>query len=446
MEKESKAFKSLWWGIWLVFLATPLLEHVTALGFLIAVISFIIILCGPHRKILKPHLSTSLEIPLALLFIAAIISFFPAFNKASALEAIIVLIIAYSLFYLIAVYLSYRPDRVKKIADLILFTFSVVVIFGLLQYIKNILPDTSYLKEILSLLPYKPDKHFMVFDGPDGTLIYKARLTSIFLFPNSFASFLVLGLPVFFGILLAAKNKLPLKIPLFIIGFMGIFCLFQTYSRTAWVVIVFSLLFMFFLAFNKKYRIIMVILISGALILTSIYLFFNFEKVKPYIFRPFSDNSRIVIWTNSVDMFLDHPLTGIGIANFYYVYPDYLSKEEEGPNIENRPWHAHNIVLNLAVEIGILGLIAFLWFIGKIVYRLYTCRGRIINRKWLSCGIISALTGFFCYNLIDFVLDNIKSALYFFVILGFAWGVIALVNKDDDSSSEDVTEGDVKND
>jgi len=85
LEKENRLFKIFWCGIWLIFLATPLLEHITALGFLIALTSFIVILCTSVRTILRPYLSTSLEFPLILLFVAAIISFFPAGNKASAL-------------------------------------------------------------------------------------------------------------------------------------------------------------------------------------------------------------------------------------------------------------------------------------------------------------------------------------------------------------------------
>jgi len=339
--------------------------------------------------------------------------------------------IAYSLFYLIAIYLNYRPDRVEKVATLVLFTFSIVVIMGVLQYIKNILPDTSDLKSVLSLLPYKPDKHFMVFEQPDGSLIYRARLTSIFLFPNSLASFLVLGLPIYFSILAVRRDNLILKAFLILIGFMGIFCLFQTYSRTAWVGIAFSMFLFFFLLARRKLRIIMVIFLVMIMIFLSIFLALNLEGVKPYIFRPFSDNSRLIIWTNALEMFLDHPVTGIGIANFHYVYPDYLSPEEEGPHVESRPWHAHNIVLNLAVEIGILGLASFLWFIGKIIYRLYTSAAGRKNKSLLACGVIAALTGFLGYNMVDFVLDNIKSGLYFFVILGFSWGVIAMIKKED---------------
>jgi len=64
---------------------------------------------------------------------------------------------------------------------------------------------------------------------------------------------------------------------------------------------------------------------------------------------------RTVIWSTSFRIFLDHPIAGIGFGSFNQFYELYLKVPSHIFG------HAHNDLLNVAVNAGIIGLIPFVW-------------------------------------------------------------------------------------
>jgi len=75
-----------------------------------------------------------------------------------------------------------------------------------------------------------------------------------------------------------------------------------------------------------------------------------------------ADRERVVLLQAAWDMFLDHPLLGVGPGNYQWHIPEYT---------DYRPaWRhefPHNVVLHIAAETGIIGLCAFLWWIGAVL-------------------------------------------------------------------------------
>lgn len=68
---------------------------------------------------------------------------------------------------------------------------------------------------------------------------------------------------------------------------------------------------------------------------------------------------RVRIWESGWQMFLDHPLTGVGIGDFNMADGSYYWKHH---------WmDAHNIVIKAIGELGIVGTIAFLLFVVCLV-------------------------------------------------------------------------------
>ena len=64
---------------------------------------------------------------------------------------------------------------------------------------------------------------------------------------------------------------------------------------------------------------------------------------------------RMAHWQAGWQMFLDHPVLGVGPGNYPAVYEDY-----ELPGWREPLGHAHNYYLNMAAEAGLLGLAALL--------------------------------------------------------------------------------------
>ncbi|MEQ8224077.1 MAG: O-antigen ligase family protein [Candidatus Eremiobacterota bacterium] len=388
-------------GIFMMFLFTPSADHLTALGLLLSLISFLIL----FRRSLKNDVRTPFGLPVIILLLAGLISISASINRNASLNALLCVIIAIIMFYLIVIYMRFKPEHCKIILSLVIISFSIIIIAGLLQFIFN--KYSTWMDVTLS----------------NGTVEHRGRLNSFFIFPNSFSASIVLVLPLIFSAIFLKNLNLFYKILLFILFATGIFCLISTYSRAGWIGFAVAAVVIIYLLGQKK-RFILIPLIVFILISVSLLLCIHKETLKSYVFHNYSDKSRQFIFVKSLKMLKEHPLTGIGIGNFHYVYPLYmLPGEETLPEDVSRPWHAHNLFLNMAVEMGLPGLIAFLWFILSVFRQICLSIAGDMDYKEILYGIIAGLTGFLIFNQIDFVMGDVKSGIYFFIILAFGAGL-----------------------
>ncbi len=110
---------------------------------------------------------------------------------------------------------------------------------------------------------------------------------------------------------------------------------------------------------------------------------------------------RILIWKDSLRMFLDHPLTGIGLGTYDEVaYSQYGAPygQDSDTRFYRGGWHAHNVFLHILAETGALGFLAWL-------YLLYTYF-MFLEGSWKEniSGERQSLAGAFFVSLLSFVL------------------------------------------
>ncbi|MBV9357505.1 MAG: O-antigen ligase family protein [Chloroflexi bacterium] len=126
---------------------------------------------------------------------------------------------------------------------------------------------------------------------------------------------------------------------------------------------------------------------------------------------------RLELWSSTVEMLRDHPLLGVGLDNFAYLYQQvYL---HEGAAAEPNLSHPHNWLLHVWVELGVLGLIAFVWLVVIFARR---ARRALHARPapWLVAGGLGAMTDMLVHGLVD--------NSYFLVDLAFVfWLILATV-------------------
>jgi O-antigen ligase len=110
---------------------------------------------------------------------------------------------------------------------------------------------------------------------------------------------------------------------------------------------------------------------------------------------------RLAHWEAAQRMFERSPWIGVGAGNYAAVYP-----EVRLPEWEEALGHAHNVVLNVLGETGILGLAAFalLWVVTTVwVVRRLLASGRQ-GRRWevaLQAGVLGVLVHLALHNLVD---------------------------------------------
>lgn len=125
-----------------------------------------------------------------------------------------------------------------------------------------------------------------------------------------------------------------------------------------------------------------------------------------------SKQGRRYVWPMALEGFKDRPILGWGQGNFSYVFAKHYD-----PRMYNQePWfdHAHNIVLDMMVSGGVLGLTAYLSIFVAFLVLLYKNQTLSVTDKSIIFGLSAA---YFFQNL--FVFDNLVSSIYFFAILAF---------------------------
>jgi O-antigen ligase len=127
---------------------------------------------------------------------------------------------------------------------------------------------------------------------------------------------------------------------------------------------------------------------------------------------------RLDLWQSSVQMVRDHPLLGVGLDNFVYLYQQrYL---REGAAAEPSLSHPHNWLLNFWLSLGLLGLVAFVWLLVGFLREALRSLGEP-DRRWIVAGALGAMADLLVHGFID--------NSYFLVDLAFVfWLCLALVD------------------
>jgi O-antigen ligase len=141
-------------------------------------------------------------------------------------------------------------------------------------------------------------------------------------------------------------------------------------------------------------------------------------------FKTFSGQIRKVGFEESWKMLKDGRLiTGAGLANFqtaiapyhaegFFIKnddPDWLKKIRASADYRKQMWqpleiylYPHNLVLNFWSELGLAGLLLFIWIIGKYFYfgiKNYLSAGK--NYKYINIGLICAMIAVIVHGFVD---------------------------------------------
>ncbi len=101
---------------------------------------------------------------------------------------------------------------------------------------------------------------------------------------------------------------------------------------------------------------------------------------------------RLVIWKDSARYFAHHPWVGTGIGTFRDHYPEFKTMEE----LRLAPY-AHSEILNLACEIGVLGMALLLWVLWPILRLLFNADAWSEPWAWVLAAL--SIQSLFDFNL-----------------------------------------------
>ncbi len=128
---------------------------------------------------------------------------------------------------------------------------------------------------------------------------------------------------------------------------------------------------------------------------------------------------RLDIWSRALAMLADMPLTGIGLDSYVILQSQFYPGHLLGPEI-----HAHNLALQLGLDLGVAGLLGFVWLLVALAAVTLKAlrRSPQPEERALLAGAAAGVAAMLGAGLIDSVW-TLKPALLFWLLLGT--GIVA---------------------
>ncbi len=212
---------------------------------------------------------------------------------------------------------------------------------------------------------------------------------------NTTGQYLAMVLPLMMAVLAYVRFNAARRLALLTATGLTVAALLFTWSRGLWIAVAAAALL--FMILTRRWQFPAAIAVAVAAI--SFGTLFNpalAERVHTLV-APLRDSSvqtRYQTWEGGVRMFRDHPWLGVGVRSF--------GLEEHKKRYQIPPYgtHGHNLLVNTAAEMGIVGVAAVTGWLAAYGYALAGLRRRIESAwghaLWLAslgCGISFLIGG-----------------------------------------------------
>src|SRR5205814_1017845 len=125
--------------------------------------------------------------------------------------------------------------------------------------------------------------------------------------------------------------------------------------------------------------------------------------------------SRLELWPRALQMIHDTPYTGVGLN----LFPQIMNRFYPGFVLGPQP-HAHNLLLQTGVDLGIAGLVALVWLIWAFLAGLGRAYSQTGDRwtKAMALAMTAGMVSFLCFGTIDTVTLGAKPGIGLWIMLG----------------------------
>lgn len=265
-----------------------------------------------------------------------------------------------------------------------------------------------------------------LIDNPTWAAAETRRVVSFFGYPNAVGLYLGPIVLIMTGWLWNEMEKIKKIINwknafIFLVIVFSLLSIYFAKSKGAALGVAAGLIIFGFLA-GKKIKWITII---GVLIMTlglSIYQPARQKALDTMQFKTLSGQIRKVGWEETKEMLKDKRIiSGAGLANFqnaiapyhaegFFIKnddPDWLKKIRASAEYRKKMWqpleiylYPHNIILNFWSELGLAGLILFIWVIGKYFYLGFS-NLKFPAERFFNIGLICAMVAIVVHGIVD---------------------------------------------
>lgn len=372
-------------SIYLVAFYLPISKAIIEIASTLAIVCYIIKKLVQWEDFSRSTINYAIFAYLTICFI----SVFTGTNFGTSSKTFVGKTLQDTLFFFVVADSLNSERRIKNFLLIFFFSSLILGIDGIYQYFTH--------KDFIRQRPY--------YGLP--------RIHTTFPTSNDFGCYLITVMPfVLIGSFIKPLFKLArlLFTGLLILLFI---CLMLTVSRGAWLAFLSAMLFMSI--WIRPLGIILILL--GLFIMVTHRFYYPMLKERLSNFFIFADHSTIdrkVIWQTAWKMFMSRPWIGLGIGTFMFNFKKFIKDYPYGVP------YAHNCYLQMAAEIGIIGLASFLLILIVFFYQgIRTIVTKQRSFAWfvlLAC--LTAVLGYSVQMGVDTIFYSLDLGILFWMILG----------------------------
>jgi len=274
------------------------------------------------------------------------------------------------------------------------------------------------------------DAAFQWIYGKDFIRGYKIeRLNACFSSANGLAGYIITVIPLLLCVAFTGfkKKQFMIKFGSVILYLAGMVLLGKTLSRGGWIGYLASSVFLVFIAgimVSKRIKTTRW-LVFLTILCTSILLVATGISIKPVKDRLMSirtgitaSTSRLTLWKEAISIIEDFPVLGTGPNTYTSLISRYSASKITGS-------YPHNSYLHMAAEVGIAGLISFLWILWRFFYNGLRSFERHMphnreerNRQIVLLGIMTGVSATLVHSFFDTNFFALQFAVLFWAMLG----------------------------
>jgi hypothetical protein len=126
---------------------------------------------------------------------------------------------------------------------------------------------------------------------------------------------------------------------------------------------------------------------------------------------------RLDLWGAAMQLFVSHPLLGVGPENFRHLYGAELGLAAWDERVQ-----ANNVYLEVLADLGAFGFVAFAWVaVAPLIVAARAMRSALArDSRFLLIGVVLSVGAFLSHGFLDSFLAFTPTALLFWMLLGLA--------------------------
>lgn len=358
------------------------------------------------RDLTSNAIKSKLSIVIGLFISWAALSSLYAINPTEVFVRIISFVNFYLLFINLSTIFKFNKFSYNNIALFMSFIFFVQLFISYIFYFR-----------ILEFRPYTFEENVL--------------LIGIFNNRNITSALYLLQMP--FVIYLTVRSKSVLiKTISYVLSFAGAYMIFLLSSRTAYVIIFLITIYylLVFLLTNKNIKLIFKSyfgVFTGIFLAAFLWTTFSLgsgnsanavNRIQTIDFEETSTNTRLRYYQYGIDHFFSNPFIGLGFGSWKIKSIDY---DKENIISYIIPYTMHNDFLEVAVELGIVGLVLFLLIF--VLPLLYLYKSYLIEKSVFKILLSSSLIIYIIDANLNFPGIRMSSLFYLALIISLIYNL-----------------------